>query len=50
MDNNELNNGLVDVKLDWWGDLIEEPNEYTSQWDMEIWELEKRRNRINEIL
>jgi hypothetical protein len=50
MNKNELENGLLNINLDWWGDIIEVDNEYTSEWDKEIWELEKRRSRINEIL
>ena len=46
-DGNELENWLINKKLDWWGELIE--NNYTSDYDMLVWELEKKRNEINKI-
>ena len=48
-DSNELENWLINKKLDWWGKLIENNDNYTSDYDMLVWELEKKRNEINKI-
>ncbi len=45
----ELENWLTDIKLDGWGELIENNDIYTSDYDMLVWELEKKRNEINKI-
>ena len=46
---NELENWLTNLNLDWWGDLINKETEYTSDYDMLVWELEKKRVEINKI-
>lgn len=45
----ELENWLTDLNLDWGGKMIDEDMNYTSDYDMLVWELEKERIKINNI-
>jgi len=46
---NKSEDGLVNLNLDGGWELIEENQNYTSDYDMLVWELEKERKRINQI-
>lgn len=46
---NQIESYLLNEKTDWAWDLLKESFEYTSDWDMLVWELEKKRIAINNI-